>query len=244
MSDTCYILTCPHCGALKAVWHHCFSIYLTWPTLWSDYRKYHPKREWASVVQRCPTCKHYFIRRFPYIRTKTLCYTSNRGLLPYPNLKQALEQFLSEGINSNDELIVRQQVLHAYNDLYGCVYHKDIPIEELKYNKQNVLRFIQLLENDDLSEPLKQHTLYIAELYREIGEFSQCMKTLKMPFMAATAIEKIMFNKVEELCLQQDTRVFIITHTDYLERIPIKEADDEPAYDPDKDVPEYEDEDW
>ena len=53
-----------------------------------------------------------------------------------------------------------------------------------------------------------------------------------------------MFKTLPELCHQQDTRVFRIqTNTDYLERIPIKEADDEPAYDPDKDVPEYEYED-
>ncbi len=168
MSDTCYILTCPHCGTLKAVWHYNFLMYHMSPTLWPDYKEYHPKIGWASEVQRCPTCNRYYIRRFPCSRTKTLCYTNNRGLLPYSYLKEALAQLLSEGINSHDELIVRRTVLHAYNDLYGCVCHQDVPLEELKYNKQNVLRFIQLLENEDLNEPLKRHTLYnISQNYTE-----------------------------------------------------------------------------
>lgn len=140
-------------------------------------------------------------------------------------------EFTTKGLKGKDDYIVRLMVLHAYNDLYGNTENKDIPTEESEFMKQNILRLI----------PLSQDMVLRSELYREIGEFDKCLTTLTY-IHPHSKFERMIVDKIKEHCMQEDTKVFVLVGG--CERTAVTCADDEPAYDPDEDVPEYEDEDW
>ena len=54
--------------------------------------------------------------------------------------------------------------------------------------------------------------------------------------------ERMIVDKKKEHCMQEDTKVFVLAGG--CEHTAVTCADDEPAYDHDKDVTEYEDEYW
>ena len=151
--------------------------------------------------------------------------------MPYSNLKEALHEFSVNGLKGKDEYAVRLMVLHAYNDLYVNTENKDIPAEEFEFIKQNILRLI----------PLSQDMMLRAELYREIGDFDKCLSTLTY-IHPHSEFEKMIVSKIREHCMQEDTKVFVLVGG--CERTAVTCADDEPPYNPDKDIPEEEDEEW
>ncbi len=223
------VYTCPHCGTMKAVWAMASGNTFFGETIWSNAKRYNPMMEYTSFVQQCPSCKHYFITRTTnYKRAKTI-YTYNKGELPYSNLKEALEDFSTNGLKGKDEYTVRLMVLHAYNDLYGNVDKNAIPAEELEFMKQNILRLI----------PLSQDILLRAELYREIGEFDKCLTTLTY-IRPHSEFEQTIMDKIKEHCSLRDTKIFTITGG--CERVAVMCADNELPYDPDRDVPNEKDE--
>ena len=227
--STVYI--CPHCGTMKAVWAMASGNTFFGETIWSDAKRYNPMMEYASFVQQCPSCKHYFITRTTNHKRANTIYTFNKGGLPYSNLKEALQEFTTNGLKGKDEYTVRLMVLHAYNDLYGNTENKDIPTEESEFMKQNILRLI----------PLSQDMMLRSELYREIGEFDKCLTTLTY-IHPHSEFERMIVDKIKEHCMQEDTKVFVLAGG--CERTAITCADDEPPYNPDNDVSEDEDDDW
>lgn len=164
------------------------------------------------------------------MRANTI-YTFNKGELPYLNLKEALEEFSINGLGAHDEYNVRLMVLHAYNDLYGSIEKNDIPVEELEFMKQNILCLI----------PLSQDMMLRSELYREIGEFDKCLTTLTR-ICPRSEFERMIVDKIMEHCVLEDTKVFTLAGG--CERTAVICADNEPPYDPDKDIPDKEKEGW
>lgn len=227
--STVYI--CPHCGAMKAVWAMASGNTCCGETIWSDAKRYNPMMEYASFVQQCPMCKHYFITRTTNHKRANTIYTFNKGELPYSNLKEALQEFSTNGLKGKDEYTVRLMVLHAYNDLYGNTENKNIPAEELEFMRQNILRLL----------PLSQDKVLRSELYREIGEFDKCLTTLTN-IHPRSEFEQMIVSKIREHCMQEDTKIFTLVGGS--ERTAVTCADDEPAYDPNKDVSKNEDDDW
>ena len=226
--STVYI--CPHCGAMKAVWAMASGNTCCGETIWSDAKRYNPMMEYASFVQQCPSCKHYFITRTTSYKEAKTIYTLNKGELPYSNLKDALAELSTNKMKGKNEYVVRMMVLHAYNDLYGYTDKNDIPVEELEFMRQNILRLI----------PLSEDMMLRSELYREIGEFEKCLTTLTH-IHPRSQFEKMIVSKIKEHCMQKETKIF--TLIGYWERTAVTCADNEPPYNPDKDVPN-EDEDW
>lgn len=125
---------------------------------------------------------------------------------------------------------MRMMVLHAYNDLYGYTDKNDILVEELEFMRQNILRLI----------PLSEDMMLRSELYREIGEFEKCLTTLTH-IHPRSQFEKMIVSKIKEHCMQKETKIFTLIGD--WERTAVTCADNEPPYNPDKDVPN-EDEDW
>ena len=80
-----------------------------------------------------------------------------------------------------------------------------------------------------------------AELYREIGEFNKCLATIAK-IHPRSEFEQMIVSKIREHCMQKDTKVFVLAGG--CERTAVTCADDEPPYNPDKDLSEVEDEDW
>lgn len=218
------VYTCPHCGTKKAVWDimsgNTFNT-----TLWSDCKRHSPMMEVASFVQRCPSCKHYFMTSTTTCHEANSCYTFNRGELPYSNLKEALDELQAAGLTEKDEFTVRLMVLHAYNDLYGTAECDAIPAEERQYIRENILRLI----------PLCQDNMLKAELYREIGDFKMCISILP----AGSTLSDFLRNLADDIrkrCMERDAKVFVVNGKG--KRNPVLCADDEEPYDPEEDKPE------
>ena len=91
------------------------------------------------------------------------------GELNYQEAREALEQ-LYESANADRRFVLRIYVLYAFNDEYarkGLKYLEDS--EDYRYFVENCREMIKMEQTN--------HTLR-AELYREIGEFEQCIQYL------------------------------------------------------------------
>ena len=92
------------------------------------------------------------------------------GELNFEEAREALEQ-LYESSNEKRRFILRLYVLYSFNDKYGR--------ESLKY-RYDCEDYLYFVENCREMIKMEQtnHTLR-AELYREIGEFEQCIQYLE-----------------------------------------------------------------
>lgn len=214
------VYVCPHCGAYKAVWSLASSNSCCGVNIWSDGKFYHSMQEYASMIQRCPSCKHYFIIYQAESHLANSVYTINKGELPYANLKEALSEFEAAGLDQKQLYDIRMIVLHAYNDLYGYAEKKDIPTEESDYIKRLIGELL----------PMTKDVLFQAELYREMGEFSKCIDVLNHIKPESRYYNKEKILEILDHCLHRDFNVYLIEGS--YTRMAVREADNEPPYDP------------
>lgn len=165
-----YIVTCPHCGALKIIafstipWTKAESI------MWSDGRI--ESTEWCEPAwtQQCPSCNHFFalppkqslkIEDVPCIDT---------GFLPYQTLKQAITELTGDDITESN---ARLEAWWAFNKLYQDVLDDDIPVEEKDFNRSNMQWLLCYYSNKTLSP----YSL-VFELHRLSGNIDEYKKLL------------------------------------------------------------------
>ena len=131
-----------------------------------------------SYVQKCPQCGKCYITERQAVRYAEEGYCFEKGLLTFPEMKEAFAQLAEEGFqNEKEETRVRLMLHHAYNDYYFRSGDKKAIIDEDK------AQFIEngrwLIEHWITDDVLK------AEFYREIGE----METAKS-ILASIVVEK------------------------------------------------------
>ena len=112
------ILVCPFCGKEKEIMslvsgNTCGAEY------WSDNKQIAPMLPEISYVQRCPHCRKYYITGRQEVRYAKEGYSFEKGLLDYPEMKEAYAQLSEEGfLNKKEEANVRMMLHHSYNDYY------------------------------------------------------------------------------------------------------------------------------
>lgn len=114
--------------------------------------------------------------------TKTADHESfTTGNLSYKEWKEAFVQLIAEPtLDDNDKSVIYMHHIQAFNDHYyrgpaPAIYTKEsVPTEdEFRYIKGIISEFINKTE-----WKYNSNLLIKAELYREIGDFANCEKTL------------------------------------------------------------------
>ena len=122
------------------------------------------------------------------------------GDLNFEEAREALEQ-LYESSNEKRRFILRLYVLYAFNDKYGR--------EGLKYllDCEDYLYFVEncreMIKMEQTNSTLR------AELYREIGEFDQCVQYLDS-LEPAGEYENQVRGQIRQRALDQDRMVFAL----------------------------------
>ena len=164
------ILICPFCGTEKQIMS-LISGNTFGAELWSDNKQIAPMLPEISYVQKCPHCGKYYITERQEVKYAKDGYSFEKGLLTYPEMKEAFTQLSEEGFfNENEEINVRMMLHHAYNDYYYRTEEKKVVSEEDKtlFHK-NGLWLINNLITDSVMK---------AEFYREIGEIDTARSIL------------------------------------------------------------------
>ena len=122
------------------------------------------------------------------------------GDLNFEEAREALEQ-LYESSNEKRRFILRLYVLYAFNDKYGR--------EGLKYllDCEDYLYFVENCREMIKMEPT--NSTLRAELYREIGEFDQCVQYLDS-LEPAGEYENQVREQIRQRALDQDRMVFAL----------------------------------
>lgn len=195
------ILICPFCGGEKPVLQ-LLSGNIFGGTQWSDLKAEYPMLPRPSAVQKCPHCgKYYFLSNVD--RKEGDDYSNELGELTYAQIKEALIQFENDSLPTQNEINLRLLFVYLYNDTFQREYvsKDDKPTEEDKVLfRTQVVRLMQIWE----MEPL-----IMAELYREIEEFDQCITLLDSMEIEDAFIQKIA-EKVKELAHKHETYAFLI----------------------------------
>ena len=164
------ILICPFCGTEKQIMS-LISGNTFGAELWSDNKQIAPMLPEISYVQKCPHCGKYYITERQEVKYAKDGYSFEKGLLTYPEMKEAFTQLSEEGfLNENEEINVRMMLHHAYNDYYYRTDEKKVISEEDKtLFHENGLWLINNLITDSVMK---------AEFYREIGEIDTAKSIL------------------------------------------------------------------
>ena len=122
------------------------------------------------------------------------------GELNFEEAREALEQ-LYESSNEQRRFVLRLYVLYAFNDKYG---RKGL---EYLLNCEDYLYFIEnckeMIKMDQTNSTLR------AELYREIGEFDQCIQYLDS-LEPVGEYENQVRERIRKQALNQNRMVFAL----------------------------------
>ena len=194
------ILTCPFCGKEKEIMSllSCSSFFAT---IWSDNKRVDRNMPEISYVQKCPDCGKYYIieRQEPKYSDDSRSY--NKGLLTYPEIREAFLQLSEEGfLNKEEESNVRMMLHYAYNDYHYRKEEKEVIDEKDKaLFHENGLWLIHNQIEDDV---------FKAEYYREIGEFEKARSVLNTVTVKGGFGERLV-NAIKERLEVHDSKVFI-----------------------------------
>ena len=120
------------------------------------------------------------------------------GELNFQEAREALEQ-LYETSNEDRRATLRMYVLYAFNDMYGrSGLHYLDESEDYLFFVENCKELIKMPQTD---ATLK------AELYREIGEFEQCIKYLDS-LEPASEYENHVRDMIRQKAIECDKLVF------------------------------------
>ena len=195
------ILTCPYCGKKKKIMtlmsgNTFGSVY------WSDAKRIASMLPEISYVQKCPQCGKYYIKsRQEIVYAKNGC-SFERGILTFPEMKEAYQQLSEEGFLSMDEeRQVRMMLHHAYNDYY---YRgddtKEVIDSDFTLFRTNALWLIKNLIKDPVLK---------AEFYREIGEMDTSQSLLNS-LKVEDDFHKNVVDSIQKRIDENDCKVFII----------------------------------
>ena len=196
------ILTCPHCGGKKEVMslvsgNTCGAEY------WSDNKQIAPMLPEISYVQKCPHCGKYYIKARQKVEYAQERWCSERGILTFPEMKEAYKQLCEEGLqNEREEKVLRTMLHHAFNDYYyrSNDAPQNIIDEDSRLFRDNGIWLIENLITDNLLK---------AEFYREIGEMEKA-QTFLDTVNAENDFQKKIVSVIQEKIDLNDCGVFRI----------------------------------
>lgn len=196
------ILTCPHCGGKKEVMslvsgNTCGAEY------WSDNKQIAPMLPEISYVQKCPHCGKYYIMDRQKVEYAKEGWCSERGILTFPEMKEAYKQLCEEGLqNEGEERVLRTMLHHAFNDYYyrSNDVRKNIIEEDRSLFHDNGLWLIENLITDNLLK---------AEFYREIGEMDKA-QTFLDTVNTKSDFQKKIVSVIQKKINNNDSSVFRI----------------------------------
>lgn len=208
---------CPNCGQDKELMS-LISGNTFGTILWSDYYQYSPMLPSLSPVQKCPHCGIYFMLsgekpRYKETDDSQFSYCFDTGRLTFPEIKEAVEQLTKSGINLDEELYLRMEAVHRFNDSFreyesGPWNKNKKEEEEIKneedweFHKDNLLKMISLL---DIKNP--DHKPLIAELYREAGMFDEAVNLIDSYTPDLDSVKELLA-KIKEKSLLKDNKIF------------------------------------
>ncbi|MDE7414489.1 MAG: hypothetical protein K2N05_11990 [Muribaculaceae bacterium] len=206
------ILECPECGVGKELMS-IVSGNTFGASQWSDLYMEAPMLPQLSPVQKCYECGSYFFisqAKSQYDNEKGISDTSDTGRLSFPEMKEALCLLEKDSLSKEDEMAIRFEFLHRYNDLFrfeqrelGQSIHSRSE-EDQKLHKENLKGIIALLDpsNDD-------DLILIAELYRESGDFDKAISILNN-YRPSNERQETFLRKLIEKVREKDEKVFLI----------------------------------
>lgn len=192
---------CPHCGEVKAL-VTLISGNTFGAICWSDSKTFYPMLPSPSNVQKCSKCgKYYFLSDANTVPTDKDPYeTPTIGELDFKEAKEALRQ-LYDSSDERNRFILRSYVLYAFNDLYGrngSPYREDS--EDYQYFVENCREMIKMSHTS---------STFRAELYREIGEFEECLTYLDS-LDPGSDVENEIREKIRQRAVNKDKIVFTL----------------------------------
>lgn len=186
-------LTCPHCGAYKYI-ESIASGNTFWAVIWSDSKRDYPMLPTPSPVQRCPHCGGYFFHDDgkPSFKEEGALGGAFSGIFGKGGRPRSRREIQQEAEENGFGHLTEKESAEAYAALYS---------DKLKEGKKVSLLQVRLfafnneyLRNEDtlpdellpvqrefvekLQKICKKRTIFVAELYREMGDFEKAVGML------------------------------------------------------------------
>ena len=225
----CKLALCPRCGGEKEIVQIMSgNTYGAW--LWSDSKQIAPMLPQVSPIQKCPTCGHYYFLK-NVNKKEGDTYSDEEGWLSFDDAIEAFNELMTDDRRHIEEWktwswfdddkddenseafktwlqnnkqkdleLLTIIIVWAFNDM---IRNGEVPSQE-QYE------VFKTMVSSNLKQPiLSNNELLKAELYREIGEFDECLVTLEKfnpedEFLAD--IRKRIIDKAQE----HDDKVFVI----------------------------------
>lgn len=207
------LVECPKCGHEKSLMT-LVSANTFGAKLWSDSYQWAPMHPRLSKVQKCPDCGAYFLLYKAKDRSSDNddnSYSSDTGRLTYAEMKEALSLLDDETLTENDIDNIRFEFLCRYNDAFRNGEYSYKPDEnterteeDINLHKENLMALIALRDETDTAQ-----IPFIAELYREAGEFDKCLSLLKAYTPESEFMESFIGN-MRQKAEEKDSMVFLV----------------------------------
>lgn len=158
----CKLALCPHCGTKKEI-IRLMSGNTFGAVLWSDTKQIAPMLPKASPIQKCPSCKHYYLlNEVNFEEGKN--YSFDEGRLTFEDSVAAFYELNNDETNKLGLLTII--VTWAFNDI---IRNNGTPTDEQ-------FGLFKKIISQNLSHPIFQDNyLFRGELYREISEYDKCL---------------------------------------------------------------------
>ena len=212
-------LKCPNCGGHKYI-QSIYSGNTFGGKQWSDTKNDYPMLPNPSPVQHCPKCKGYYF--YEDAKRKPLSYSlfeskkpyeeadkNGYGHLSFEQTNEAYDSLLTEELSDERKALLGILWLFKYNDEYGGRYtqEKEAPEGILNKRKDVLQGLIQLhLESNN--------NLFVAELYRELGEFDKCIE-LASRAQEEGGFQAVVAEQIIQHAKDEDANVFEINMDSY-----------------------------
>lgn len=180
---------------------------------WSDSYREAPMLPRLSEVQKCPDCHGYFLLSHAqqhYDNSEDAPFATDTGRLTYEEMKEALCLLDTDSLSSEDEINIRFEFLHRYNDAFRQDSYESVEENptrneaDKKLHKENLKAFVRLFDEND-----KYYTPILAELYRESGDFDKCLKLLNNYKPESDYLKKFI-NTMRKKAKKKDDMVFLL----------------------------------
>lgn len=232
------LVRCPNCGEDKELMS--LASGNTFGALfWSDAYQYAPMLPELSPVQKCPHCNAYFMLSDEsprYIKSEDgkSREVFDTGLLSFQEIKEALLKLENSELSNEDEIVLRMEFLHRFNDAFRTLDPIDLIREkedkqernekDLDLHKDNLIKLITILQNDSDSKEIDWVPL-IAELFREAEKYEECLQVLEN-YQPDDKFLLYYANGIKERAISKNNLVFLFDRSE-LERINESDDDDE-----------------
>lgn len=192
----CQLAVCPHCGTKKEI-IRLISGNTIGAVLWSDSKNVAPMLPFASPLQKCPHCDHFYFM-YDVIIEDGENYSMEEGWL---NFKDAIKAKNELELNTKEKMHDWTMIMvWAYNDI---IRRGEEPTHvQYEIFKNNVSSMLE-------ANIFEDNVLLKAELYREIGKYEQCAEILENFSFKEKFLSDIA-NKILIKAKEKDNKVFIL----------------------------------